>query len=136
MGTKTEYITGSIVSIMGTAFSYAIGGFDQMMIALTIFMVIDYLTGVIAAYGYGVLNSKKGFSGIVKKFVIMAIVTMAHQLDLITGQDALIKTMVTWFFIGNEGLSMLENAAKIGVPIPGVLKDRLAQLTKQKGVRS
>ena len=60
---------------------------------------------------------------------------MAHQIDLVAGQDVLVRTMVTWFFLGNEGLSILENAAKMGVPIPGVLKDRLAQLTKQKGMK-
>ena len=136
MGTKTEYITGTIVSILGTAFTYAIGGFDKLLIALTIFMVLDYLTGIMAAYGCSNLSSKVGFKGIIKKLLILVIVIMAHQIDLIAGQDVLVRTMVTWFFLGNEGLSILENAAKMGVPIPQVLKDKLAQLTAEKGVKS
>ena len=64
MGTKTEYITGTIVSILGTAFTYAIGGFDKLLIALTIFMVIDYLTGVMASFVGSNLSSKIGFKGI------------------------------------------------------------------------
>jgi len=61
---------------------------------------------------------------------------MAYQIDVVASQDMLIRTMVIWFFLGNEGLSILENAAKMGVPIPGILKDRLSQLTKQKGVKT
>ena len=103
---RTEYLFGTAVSIIGTAFTYAIGGFDKLLIALVIFMIIDYITGVIAAWCFGMLNSKTGFRGIVKKIVILAIVAMAHQIDLIAAQE-LVRTMVTWFFLGNEGLSIM-----------------------------
>jgi len=136
LGTRPEYITGTIVSILGTAFTYAIGGFDKLLIALTIFMVIDYLTGVMASFVGSNLSSKIGFKGIAKKMAILLIVIMAYQIDVVASQDMLIRTMVIWFFLGNEGLSILENAAKMGVPIPGILKDRLSQLTKQKGVKT
>jgi toxin secretion/phage lysis holin len=96
-------------------------------------MCLDYLTGVIVAYVFGLLSSKTGFRGIVKKVAILALVIVAHQIDLVAGQGLLVRTMVTWFFLGNEGLSILENSAKMGVPIPSVLKDKLAQLTEEKG---
>ncbi|WP_378955369.1 holin family protein [Pelosinus sp. sgz500959] len=132
LGTKTEYLTGAAVSFVGTALTYAIGGFDQLLIALVIFMVLDYLTGIMAAYECSNLSSKIGFKGIIKKIFIFVLVVMAHQIDLVAGQDMLVRTMVTWFFLGNEGLSILENAAKMGVPVPGALKEKLVQLTEQK----
>lgn len=132
MGTKTEYVTGAVVSFVGTALTYAIGGLDQLLITLIMFMVLDYLTGIMAAYGCSNLSSKIGFKGIIKKLLILVLVIMAHQIDLIAGQDVIVRTMVTWFFLGNEGLSILENAAKMGVPIPGALKEKLVQLTEEK----
>jgi len=132
LGTKTEYVTGAVVSFVGTALTYAIGGLDQLLITLIMFMVLDYLTGIMAAYGCSNLSSKIGFKGIIKKLLILVLVIMAHQIDLIAGQDVIVRTMVTWFFLGNEGLSILENAAKMGVPIPGALKEKLVQLTEEK----
>jgi len=132
LGTKTEYVTGAVVSFVGTALTYAIGGLDQLLITLIMFMVLDYLTGIMAAYGCSNLSSKIGFKGIIKKLLILVLVIMAHQIDLIAGQDVIVRTMVTWFFLGNEGLSILENAAKMGVPIPGALKEILVQLTEEK----
>ena len=98
-------------------------------------MAIDYITGIMAAYINPslALNSQKGFKGICKKIVILMLVALAHELDKATGQPA-IQSLVVWFFLGNEGLSIIENSAKAGLPIPNKLRDTLEQLTgSEKG---
>lgn len=97
-------------------------------------MLIDYITGVLAAYENPALklNSMRGFHGICKKIVILLLVATSHELEKATGIPA-IESLVVWFFLGNEGLSILENAAKAGVPIPSKLRDTLEQLTKEEG---
>ena len=97
-------------------------------------MAIDYITGILAAYINPdmQLNSQRGFKGICKKIVILLLVALAHELDRATGQPA-VQSLVVWFFLGNEGLSIIENAAKAGLPIPKKLRDTLEQLTDKKG---
>lgn len=121
------------VSCIGTAFSYLIG-WDDVIEALLVAMAIDYITGIMAAYINPslALNSQKGFKGICKKIVILMLVALAHGLDKATGQPA-IQSLVVWFFLGNEGLSIVENVAKAGLPIPQKLRDALEQLTDKKG---
>lgn len=123
---------GAAVSIVGTAFSYLIGWNDTIE-TLLIAMGIDYMTGITAAYlNPGLkLDSRKGMKGFLKKLTILCLVALAHELDKITGQPG-IQSIVVWFFIGNEGLSILENAAKAGLPIPAKLRDTLAQLADEK----
>ena len=96
-------------------------------------MCLDYVSGIIAAYVNPemALNSQKGFKGICKKITILILVSLAHFIDLATSQN-FIHIVVTWFFLGNEGLSIVENAAKIGVPIPAKLKKSLEQLSNEK----
>ena len=120
---------GAIVSCIGTAFSYLIG-WNDVIEALLVAMAIDYVTGILAAYINPnlALNSQKGFKGICKKIVILLLVALAHELDRATGQPA-VQSLVVWFFLGNEGLSIVENAAKAGLPIPGKLRATLEQLT-------
>ena len=97
-------------------------------------MLLDYISGVIAAYINPnlALNSQKGFKGIMKKVMILVLVSLAHFVDSATGQ-VLAQSIVVWFFIGNEGLSIVENASKAGLPIPDKLKDTLEQLKEQRG---
>lgn len=123
---------GSITAAVGTALTCLLGWSD-MMEALLIAMVIDYITGILAAYINPnlALNSQKGLKGICKKIMIILLVALAHELDKITGQPA-IQSVVLWFFLGNEGLSITENAAKAGLPIPQPLRDTLEQLSQQK----
>ena len=92
-----------------------------------------HVSGIIAAYVNPemALNSQKGFKGICKKITILILVSLAHFIDLATSQN-FIHIVVTWFFLGNEGLSIVENAAKIGVPIPAKLKKSLEQLSNEK----
>ena len=126
---------GTAVSCIGTVFSYLIG-WNDVIEALLVAMAIDYMTGILAAYinPNMQLSSQRGFRGICKKIVILLLVALAHELDRATGQPA-IQSLVVWFFLGNEGLSIVENAAKAGLPIPSKLKDTLEQLTDKGGAK-
>ncbi|BAL83517.1 putative phage lysis holin [Selenomonas ruminantium subsp. lactilytica TAM6421] len=99
-------------------------------------MVLDYLTGVVAAYINPdlALNSQRGFKGIAKKAIIMFLVSLAYRLDCLVGKE-IMQYAVMWFFISNESLSIIENAAKAGVPIPTRFKESLEQLAKEKQAR-
>ena len=133
--TQIQFEWGGIVATLGTAFSY-LCGWDRSIEALLWLMVLDYISGITAAYVNTnmTLDSRKGYKGIVKKVMILMLVSLAHFMDKATGQ-VVVQTVVVWFFIGNEGLSIVENASKAGVPIPGRLKSRLQQLKEQKGAR-
>ena len=130
---KMQFEWGGAVSVIGTAFCYVVGAWDGVLEALIFAMVIDYISGVLAAYinPNSKLNSQRGFRGICKKIMILLLVALAHFLDQAT-QQAVIHSAVIWFFIGNEGLSIVENAAKAGVPVPQKLKDSLEQLHQEK----
>ena len=131
--TGAELQCGAAVSAAGTTFAYLIG-WNNTIEALLLFMLIDYITGILAAYENPdmKLNSMRGFHGICKKIMILLLVVVAHELEKAAGIPT-IQSLVVWFFIGNEGLSIIENAAKAGVPIPAKLRDTLEQLTKEKG---
>ena len=131
--TKFETIIGGGVALVGVLMQHLFGEWNNQIEALLILMVIDYLTGLSAAYimPNTYLDSRKGLKGIVKKFVIWGLIVLAHWFDIILGQDTFRRVAIL-FFIGNEGLSILENAANCGLPIPKKLKDALAQFTKIK----
>lgn len=133
--TQMQVEWGVGTGMLGSVVSYVIG-FDGTVQALLCFMVIDYISGMMAATINPALslNSQKGFRGICKKVLILCIVSMAHILDGAMGV-ALTQAVVTWFFIGNEGLSILENAAKAGLPVPNTLKNTLEQLKQEKQVK-
>ena len=130
--TQVQLEWGVIVSFLGSVFSF-IFGYNIVVEALLVAMCLDYVSGIIAAYVNTemALNSQKGFKGICKKITILILVSLAHFIDLATSQN-FIHIVVTWFFLGNEGLSIVENAAKIGVPIPAKLKKSLEQLSNEK----
>lgn len=129
----TERAWGAITGGIGVLSSYLFGAWSAALEALVVAMVIDYVSGVLAAYVNPnlALNSQRGFRGICKKTMILLLVCLAHFTDVATGQ-AVICVAVTWFFIGNEGLSIVENAAKMGLPVPGKLKAALEQLATEK----
>ena len=131
--TQVQVEIGSVVATLGTAFTY-LCGWDKSIEVLLWLMLLDYISGVIAAYVNPnlALNSQKGFRGIMKKVMILVLVSLAHFVDSATGQ-VLAQSIVVWFFIGNEGLSIVENASKAGLPIPDKLKDTLEQLKEQRG---
>ena len=131
--TQVQVEIGSVAATLGTAFTY-LCGWDKSIEVLLWLMLLDYISGVIAAYINPnlALNSQKGFKGIMKKVMILVLVSLAHFVDSATGQ-VLAQSIVVWFFIGNEGLSIVENASKAGLPIPDKLKDTLEQLKEQRG---
>ena len=107
------------------------GGLDGFLYALIAFVVIDYITGVMCAVVDKKLSSEVGFRGIFKKILIFAMVAVAHIIDTqilgITGDGSAIRTAVIFFYLANEGLSILENATRLGLPVPDKLKDALGQ---------
>ncbi len=130
--TELQFQWGSIVAAIGTAFSY-LCGWDKAVEVLLWLMMLDYVSGIMAAFINAdmALDSRKGYRGIVKKFMILVLVSLAHLMDVAMGQ-IIVQTVVVWFFIGNEGLSIVENASKAGLPVPERLKDALEQLKEQK----
>ena len=132
MPTGTEVQAGVMVSALGTTATYLLG-WNQAVEALLVLMILDYLTGIIAAYVNPKmkLDSRQGFKGICKKIVILALVVLTTELGRAAEIPGL-QPVVVWFFVGNEGLSVIENAAKAGVPVPKRLRDTLEQLTKEQ----
>lgn len=132
--TRLEIYIGGGVAFVGIILQHFFGAWNNQMEVLLIFMVVDYLTGLSAAFIQNnvYLDSRKGFKGIIKKIVILCLVVLAHQIDVLIGQNTLTRNVVLFFFIGNEGLSILENASNCGLPVPKKLKDTLAQFTEIK----
>lgn len=110
-----------------------LGGWDGFLYALLVFVIIDYITGVMVAIIQKKLSSEIGFVGICKKVLIFLLVAVGYIIDSkIIGQGGVIRTAIIFFYISNEGISIIENAGLIGLPIPQKLKDVLAQI-KDKG---
>lgn len=95
---------------------------------LVLFMAIDYVTGISRAFKDKVLSSEVGINGILKKVMILFIVAVAVGIDNVTGAQGVVRLATIWFYMGMEGISILENAAKLGVPIPDKIKDALLQI--------
>lgn len=115
------------LSVTGGIIMSALGGCDTLITVLAVFVAFDYVSGVVLAVKQGRLNSKTGFVGLLKKAMVFLVVITAHLLDRLTGIGA-IRSMAVLFYISNEGISILENLGKIGVPYPRKLKDILEQL--------
>ena len=120
------------VTALGGWLGYFLGGMDGMLIALIVFMALDYITGVMCAFVDKNLSSAVGFKGICKKVLILMLVGVANIVDVhVVGTGSALRGAVICFYLSNEGLSLLENAGHIGLPIPDKLKDILAQLHKR-----
>ena len=118
---------------LGGAVGAVMGGFDGFLYALIVFVVVDYLTGVMVAVLNKKLSSEVGFYGIFKKVVIFALVAVGHIVDSYVIQNgSVIRTAVIFFYLSNEGISILENASVLGLPVPQKLKDVLEQLKDGK----
>ena len=117
---------------IGGWLGWFLGGYDGFLYALIAFVVIDYLLGVMCAILEKHLSSDVGAQGIFKKVVIFSLVGVAHIFDQnIIGDGSAIRTAVIFFYLSNEGISIIENAAKIGLPIPEKLRSVLKQLNKE-----
>lgn len=132
---KTAWITSQIaVSAFGGWLGWFLGGVDGFLYALIAFVVVDYLTGVMCAIVNRKLSSEIGFRGIFKKVVIFALVGVGHLIDSkIIGDGSVIRTAVIFFYLSNEGVSLLENTTRLGLPVPEKLRDILAQLHNKEG---
>lgn len=114
---------------IGGWLGYFLGGCDGLLYALLAFVVIDYVTGVMCAISDKKLSSAVGFKGICRKILIFLIVGIAHILDVyVIGTAGVLRTAIIFFYISNEGISLLENAGHLGLPIPEKIKVVLEQL--------
>lgn len=114
---------------LGGFLGWFLGGVDGFLYALIAFVVIDYVTGVMCAVVDKNLSSAVGFKGICRKVLIFALVGIGNILDVyVLGEAGVLRTAVIFFYLSNEGISLLENSAHLGLPIPEKLKDVLSQL--------
>ena len=128
-----DFVMGGIVGLLGWFF----GGLDGFVRVLITFTFIDYLSGIsVAIWIKHNLSSAAGFKGIFKKCLIFSFVGIAHVLDkYMLGDTQLLRTAVCLFYIGNEGLSIIENADALGVPFPKALKDKFLELKSHKDTK-
>ena len=124
-----QTISGAICAVCG----FLWGEFDGLLYALIAFMTIDYVTGLVVAWIRKELSSEIGFKGIAKKVFILALVAVGHILDVhVLGGGAVCRSAVIGFYIANEGISILENAGNIGLPLPKKLIEVLQQLKSKE----
>ena len=118
-----------IFTAIGGWLGYFLGGCDGLLVALVVFTTVDYITGVMCAVADKKLSSEVGFKGICRKVMIFLLVGIANILDVqVIGTGSILRTAVIFFYISNEGVSLLENAAHLGLPIPEKMKAVLEQL--------
>ena len=126
--------TQAAIAAAGGGLGYFLGGWDGFLYALLTFVVIDYVTGLMCAVLDKKLSSEVGFRGIFKKVLIFSLVAIGNIVDQsVIGDGSVIRTAVIFFYLSNEGVSILENAAHIGLPVPQKLKDILEQLHNRDG---
>ena len=119
---------------IGGWLGYFLGGCDGLLIALIVFAVVDYITGVMCAVADHSLSSAVGFKGICRKVLIFTLVGVGNIVDVyVLGEAGVLRTAVIFFYLSNEGVSLLENSAHLGLPIPEKLKDVLEQLHDRNG---
>lgn len=118
-----------VFAAVGGWLGWFLGGCDGLLYALVAFVVVDYITGVMCAAADKELSSEVGFKGIAKKVLIFLLVGVANIIDVqVIGSGSVLRTAVIFFYISNEGVSLMENAAHLGLPVPEKLKDILRQL--------
>ncbi|MBB6696238.1 phage holin family protein [Clostridium algidicarnis] len=119
---------GTVGVVSAAIFTWCFGEFEIGLQVLVSFMIADYIMGLICGRKENNLSSEIGFKGLKKKFTILIILTVAVLLDRLLGQGWVFRTLVIYFYIGIEGLSIMENAARLNAPIPESLKNALIQL--------
>ena len=118
----------------GGFLGWFLGGFDGFLYALIAFTVIDYITGVMCAITDKNLSSAVGFKGICRKVLIFTLVGIGNIVDVyVLGQGGVLRTAIIFFYLSNEGVSIMENTAHLGLPIPAKLKEVLEQLHERGG---
>lgn len=127
-GKHMENMFKTSVAVLGTVGSYLYGGWSPLLLMLLSFVVLDYITGVLAAFKEGNLSSKVGFRNIPKKIMIFALVAVGHLIDGALGESHIVRDSVIFFYLANEAISILENAGRTGLPVPEVLKNAITAL--------
>lgn len=127
---EMKTIWQTIIAVCGGVITALLGEWNIALEILLILMVIDYITGVAVAAKTKTLRSSVGFDGIIRKAAMFMVIIVAAQLDRIAGTDGFFKSATAFFFVANEGLSILENVGALGIHIPAFIKDRLEQLRK------
>lgn len=126
-----NFVSGTLL----TGIAYFLGGWDSALQILILVMVLDYITGIIKAIKKKKLNSKTGIWGIIKKFGYLIIVGLSVVMDKLVGDTGAIRTMVIYFFVANDGISILENWGGMGLPLPQKLIDVLEQLKNDNDLK-
>ena len=126
-----KHLISNVFSVILTTIVYVLGGIDIAIQSLLIVIVIDYLTGIASAIYNKELSSKIGFKGIIKKFSYLLVVALSVVIDNLLGQSGLIRSLVIYFFVANDGLSIIENMAEMNVKLPQKLIDALEQIKKK-----
>lgn len=120
-----------LISGITTGLIYLFGGFDVALQCLLVAIVLDYCSGIIKAFHTKTLSSQIGFRGLLKKVGYLLIVMLAVLIDRVTGNYGAIRTLVIYYFVANEGLSIIENLSVTNIPIPKVIKKALKTLKKE-----
>ena len=129
----TSLLTGGIPAAIGAILGYLFGPWDAVIMVLLCVVSLDYITGAIGAAVHKCMDSSVGFAGLFKKVFIFVLVALAALLDkLVPSTNGAVRTAVCMFYIANEGLSILENAGKIGLPIPEPLQNALQKLKSKE----
>ena len=126
-----KHLISDVFSVILTTVVYLMGGVDIALQSLLIVIVIDYLTGIASAIYNKQLSSKIGFKGIIKKFCYLLVVALSVVIDNLLGQSGLIRSLVIYFFVANDGLSIIENMAEMNIKLPQKLIDSLEQIKKK-----
>ena len=118
-----------IITTIGTILTWLFGSWDTALVVLVCFMILDYITGVLRSYVNKTVSSDVGLKGIARKSLILIVLIVAVLLDrLLNAETWVFRTLVAYFYISNEGISLLENCVGLGLPVPEKLKDALLQL--------
>lgn len=120
-----------LVGSITTGLVYLLGGIDVALNCLLIAIALDYVSGIIKAFNNKTLSSRIGLRGLLKKIGILIIVMLAVLIDRVTGNTGAIRTLVLYYFVANEGLSIIENLGQAGLPIPKTIKNALKALKNQ-----
>ncbi len=125
-------IFNGIIATVGTALTYLIGGWNTSLKILAIFIIMDYLTGIMNGFVNRKLSSSVGFNGLLRKAAIFFVIIIANQLDIAVSNDnSLFRTMACYFYIANEGISITENIALLGIPLPEFIVKTLNKLKEE-----
>ncbi len=130
------YMFQGTFTTTGAALGYYLGGLDGLIYALIAFVIVDYITGVLAAIAERRVSSAIGFRGISRKILIFALIGLAHLLDMhVIGTPGALRTATIVFYLSNEGISLIENSTRLGLPIPAQMRDALDAIANRADKR-